>query len=135
MTSEIGTSIIIDRSIITIIDPFEEYVKVLKSCFDFEALKEWCKRDDFTLLFDGMHGAGGPFAKKIFVEELGLPDSCLLRCDPKPDFGECHPDPNLTYAADLIQRMGLDVDGSIKGDSSITLGAANDGDGDRNLIC
>ena len=64
--------------------------------------------------------------------------SSLLRCNPLPDFGKCHPDPNLTYAAELVKKMGLKSDGSA--DSSIdestlpSLGAANDGDGDRNLI-
>jgi phosphoglucomutase len=62
----------------------------------------------------------------------------LLRCNPLPDFGKGHPDPNLTYAAMLVKRMGLLSDGSA--DPSVdfstlpTLGAANDGDGDRNLI-
>jgi phosphoglucomutase len=67
-----------------------------------------------------------------------LKKSSLLRCDPRPDFGKCHPDPNLIYAAELITKMGLLPDGS--SDSNVdpsqlpTLGAANDGDGDRNLI-
>jgi phosphoglucomutase len=62
-------------STVTLIDPFEEYVKVLKECFDFPALKEFfAKRPDFSLLFDGMHGAGGPFARRVLVEELGLPE-------------------------------------------------------------
>jgi len=64
--------------------------------------------------------------------------SSLLRCDPRPDFGKCHPDPNLTYAADLVKKMGLNGDGSpdtsADPKSLPTLGAANDGDGDRNLI-
>jgi phosphoglucomutase len=55
-----------------------------------------------------------------------------------PDFGKCHPDPNLTYAADLVMMMGLKPDGSADESANIeslpTLGAANDGDGDRNLI-
>ena len=29
------------------------------------------------MLFDGMHGAGGIFAKRVLVEELGLPEVCL----------------------------------------------------------
>ena len=60
-----------------------------------------------------------------------------MRCNPLPDFGKCHPDPNLTYAADLVKRMGLKSDGSVDEStvsSAPTLGAANDGDGDRNLI-
>ena len=26
------------------------------------------------MLFDGMHGAGGIFAKRVLVDELGLPE-------------------------------------------------------------
>lgn len=58
----------------TIIDPFEEYVNCLKECFDFGAIKEFAKRPDFSILFDGMHGAGGPFAKRVLMEELGFPE-------------------------------------------------------------
>jgi phosphoglucomutase len=67
-----------------------------------------------------------------------LYQASLLRCDPRPDFGGCHPDPNLKYAASLVEKMGLNPDGSA--DESMDpktlpiLGAANDGDGDRNLI-
>lgn len=61
-----------------------------------------------------------------------------MRCDPRPDFGKGHPDPNLTYASALVKRMGLLPDGSADSDTDLsslpTLGAANDGDGDRNLI-
>ena len=57
----------------TIIDPFEEYVAVLKTCFDFDALRDFAKRPEFSLIFDGMHGAGGPFARRVLIEELGLP--------------------------------------------------------------
>ena len=61
-----------------------------------------------------------------------------MRCDPRPDFGQCHPDPNLTYAAELVKKMGLKADGSadelVDQTTLPTLGAANDGDGDRNLI-
>ncbi|GKY94585.1 hypothetical protein MPSEU_000424100 [Mayamaea pseudoterrestris] len=125
-------------STVFIIDPFEEYVAVLKSCFDFEKLREFVKRPGFSILFDGMHGAGGPFARRVLVDDLGLPGSCLLRCNPLPDFGKIHPDPNLTYAALLVKKMGLLPDGSADPEVDLsslpTLGAANDGDGDRNLI-
>ena len=49
----------------------------------------------------------------------------LYKFFPPSDFGGGHPDPNLTYAADLVQAMA-------KGD--IAFGAAFDGDGDRNMI-
>ena len=61
-------------STVTIIDPFAEYLDVLKSCFDFDAMRKFAKRSDFSILFDGMHGAGGPFAKRVLVEELGFPE-------------------------------------------------------------
>lgn len=64
-------------STVTLIDPYEEYVAVLKQCFDFDALKAFAKRKDFSMLFDGMHGAGGPFARRVLVDELGLPE---VRC-------------------------------------------------------
>lgn len=61
-----------------------------------------------------------------------------MRCKPLEDFGKGHPDPNLTYASELVKRMGLQPDGSATPDvdmkSTPSLGAANDGDGDRNLI-
>ena len=139
LDADVGTTFqLTPTSKVTIIDPFDEYVAVLKTCFDFEKLAEFCKRSDFSLLFDGMHGAGGPFAQKVLVEELGLPESSLMRCNPLPDFGKGHPDPNLTYASNLVKKMGLLPDGRINPDVDLstlpTLGAANDGDGDRNLI-
>lgn len=74
--------------------------------------------------------------KRLRLAHIVNCQSSLMRCDPRPDFGKCHPDPNLTYAADLVKKMGLKADGSA--DDSISsapiLGAANDGDGDRNLI-
>jgi len=139
LDAEVGSTFqLTETTSVTIIDPFDSYIDALKSCFDFDQLKEFSLRDGFSILFDGMYGAGGPFARRILVEELGLPESSLLRCDPRPDFGKGHPDPNLTYASDLVQKMGLNPDGSPDLSSDITslptLGAANDGDGDRNLI-
>jgi phosphoglucomutase len=63
------------NSILTIIDPFDCYIETLKTCFNFENLRSFCQSNGAsTLLFDGMHGAGGPFARRIFVDELGLPE-------------------------------------------------------------
>jgi phosphoglucomutase len=85
----------------------------------------------------------------VLVEELGASPSVLMRCDPLEDFGGCHPDPNLTYAPELVAKMGLAADGSVlpnnsndssdSGSSSASssvpvFGAAADGDGDRNMI-
>jgi len=138
LDAEVGTSFLVSSgSTVTIIDPFTEYVKVLKESFNFDEIREFAQHPKFSILFDGMHGAGGPFARKILVEELGFPESSLMRCDPRKDFGKCHPDPNLIYASELVQKMGLKSDGSSDENTvsgAPTLGAANDGDGDRNLI-
>ena len=138
LSAPVGTKYqLTPTSAVTIIDPFQNYLDALKSCFDFDQLRKFGS-SGFSILFDGMHGAGGIFAKRVLVDELGLPETSLMRCNPLPDFGKCHPDPNLTYADVLVKKMGLKSDGSA--DSSIdastlpTLGAANDGDGDRNLI-
>jgi phosphoglucomutase len=45
---------------------------------------------------------------------------------PLPDFGGGHPDPNLTYAPELVKTL--------YGDNAPDFGAASDGDGDRNMI-
>jgi len=61
-------------STVTIIDQFDCYLDALKDSFDFDKLREFAKREGFSLLYDGMHGAGGPFARRVFIEELGLPE-------------------------------------------------------------
>ena len=48
-----------------------------------------------------------------------------MNASPSPDFGGGHPDPNLTYADELVKRVR---------DEKIDFGAASDGDGDRNMI-
>jgi phosphoglucomutase len=63
---------------VTIIDPFEEYVAVLKACFDFDGLRSFVQGGGFSLLYDGMAGAGGPFARRVLIQELGLPE--VRRC-------------------------------------------------------
>jgi phosphoglucomutase len=63
---------------VILIDPYAEYLTVLKKCFDFDRLQQFLKdRPDFSILFDGMHGAGGPFARKILVDELGISEVCV----------------------------------------------------------
>jgi phosphoglucomutase len=54
-------------------------------------------RKDFKMVFDAMYGAAGPYAKAIFIDELKSSVK-LINCDPRPDFGGHHPDPNLKCA-------------------------------------
>lgn len=111
---------------IEVIDGVNDYVDLMKTIFDFDAIKDFFnKNKDFKMLFDGMNGVTGPYGRRLFVEEFGLDESSVMRCTPLPDFGGAHPDPNLTYAHDLVEtvnKKGLDF------------GAASDGDGDRNMI-
>lgn len=62
----------------------------------------------------------GPYVKKIVCEELGSPANSAVNCVPQEDFGGHHPDPNLTYAADLVNTMKS---------GEYDFGAAFDGDG------
>eukprot|EP00457_Paulinella_chromatophora_P002175 gb/GEZN01002179.1/.p1 GENE.gb/GEZN01002179.1/~~gb/GEZN01002179.1/.p1 ORF type:complete len:618 (-),score=105.48 gb/GEZN01002179.1/:282-2135(-) len=119
---------------IEVVDGAAEYAKLLKSIFDFPGIKQFLARPDVSMVFDAMHGVAGPFAKQIFIKELGLDASkSLLNADPKPDFGGGHPDPNLTYAHELVERMGLDPEHKVHG-ACPTFGAAADGDADRNMV-
>ncbi|KAL2342466.1 hypothetical protein Fmac_003751 [Flemingia macrophylla] len=85
-----------------------------------------------TAIYDALHGVAGAYAKRIFVDELGAQESSLLNCTPKEDFGGGHPDPNLTYAKELVARLGLGK--SEPQDEPPEFGAAADGDADRNMI-
>lgn len=134
-----------------VIDPVEDYLKLLRTIFDFASIKVRCTtalalpsfkgsmpgfmtspnllaggqvtqaahascdhvgipksgrtigggqaflaRADFSFTFDGLSGVAGPYAHRILGRELGVPAAALVNCEPLPDFGGHHPDPNLT---------------------------------------
>jgi phosphoglucomutase len=110
---------------VEIIDPFEDYTALMQELFDFSALHRLFA-DGFRMAFDAMNGVTGPYAKHILEERLQAPVGTVLRGVPLEDFGGIHPDPNLVYAAELVQRMNSE--------SAPDFGAACDGDGDRNMI-
>jgi len=112
---------------VDIIDSVADYVELLKGIFDFPLIQNFLSShaNDFKVLFDGLHGVTGPYARAILVEALHLPPSSIQNCDPSPDFGGGHPDPNLTYAKSLVDAVEA---------NDIAFGAASDGDGDRNMI-
>ena len=122
---------------VEVISSVDDQVKLLKSVFDFPAIKALLDRPDFSMVYDCMHGVNGPYAKKVFVDELGQPESGCMNAVPKDDFNGGHADPNLTYAKELVAIMGLDKKGMPidTGDKKVPdFGAAADGDGDRNMI-
>ena len=108
------------------IDSTADYVAMLKDIFDFPLIKKFLTtHHDFRVLFDGLHGVTGPYGVAIFEKELGLPSGSTQNCQPSPDFGGGHPDPNLVYAHSLVDAVDK---------NNIHFGAASDGDGDRNMI-
>ncbi|XP_060669534.1 phosphoglucomutase, cytoplasmic [Ziziphus jujuba] len=117
---------------VEVFDSASDYLKLMKSIFDFESIRKLLSSPKFSFCYDALHGVGGAYAKCIFVEELGAQESSLLNCTPKEDFGGGHPDPNLTYAKELVARMGLGKSGTQ--DEPPEFGAASDGDADRNMI-
>ena len=110
---------------IEIIDPFIDYIEMMQRIFDFAKLRSLLT-SDFRFVFDAMNGVTGPYAKRIFEEILGAPQGTVLNATPKEDFGGLHPDPNLIYAKTLVDLM--------YSDKAPDFAAANDGDGDRNMI-
>ncbi|KAG6429530.1 hypothetical protein SASPL_107582 [Salvia splendens] len=80
----------------------------------------------------------GPFSVEVidpvadYLELLEEPyitarfQDSILNGVPLEDFGHGHPDPNLTYAKELVDIM--------YGENGPDFGAASDGDGDRNMI-
>ncbi|KAJ2346778.1 hypothetical protein GGF43_004910, partial [Coemansia sp. RSA 2618] len=111
---------------VEVLDSAADYVELTKEIFDFELIRKFRKETPaFTLLFDALNGVTGPYGRRIFVDELGFPESSLAQCTPLEDFGGGHPDPNLTYADKLVARVEKE---------KISLGAASDGDGDRNMV-
>lgn len=110
---------------VEIVDPIKDYVELMEKIFDFNAIKKLFA-DGFTMRFDAMNAVTGPYAIEIFENILGASKGSVLNPQPKPDFGGLHPDPNLVYARELVDIMF--------GDNAPDFGAANDGDGDRNMI-
>ena len=110
---------------VQVIDAVTDYAELMESLFDFNAIKDLLA-SGFRMKFDAMHAVTGPYAQEIFINRLGAPAESIMNCVPLPDFGGGHPDPNLTYAHELV-----DI---IYGPNAPDFGAASDGDGDRNMI-
>ena len=114
---------------VEVIDPVADYVSLMQRLFDFDALRALFA-GGFRLAFDAMHAVTGPYAHAIFEQALGAPAGTVRNGKPLPDFGGGHPDPNLVHAKDLLELMM----GRHPHEPAPDLGAASDGDGDRNLI-
>ena len=110
---------------VVVSDSLEDYTALMEELFDFDRLRALFA-GNFRMLFDAMSAVTGPYARHILEEKLGAPAGTVLNGEPLPDFGGHHPDPNLVHASELVIAMS--------GGGAPDLGAACDGDGDRNLI-
>ena len=113
------------RFTIEVIDSIEIYLNLMKNIFDFASIRSLLNGGKFNVLIDSLCGVMGSYAKRVFVDEFGLQEDSLRNYVTLSDFGGKHPDPNLTYAADLVNEMKT---------GKFDFGCAFDGDGDRNMV-
>lgn len=115
----------LEQMTVEVIDPVADYAELMEKLFDFDAIRKLFA-GGFRMRFDAMHAITGPYAHEILERRLGAPKGTVMNGTPLPDFGGGHPDPNLTYAEQLVKEM--------YSDTAPDFGAASDGDGDRNMI-
>jgi phosphoglucomutase len=122
--SSIGTTRYGDMQI-HVVDAVTDYQALMETLFDFAAIHALFA-SGFTMRFDAMHAVTGPYATAILEETLGAAAGTVVNGIPLEDFGKGHPDPNPIWAKGLMDLM--------MSDASPDIGAASDGDGDRNMI-
>ncbi|RYR37561.1 hypothetical protein Ahy_A09g042435 isoform C [Arachis hypogaea] len=120
---------------VEVIDPVSDYLELLETVFDFQLIRSLISRPDFRFTFDAMHAVTGAMPNLFLLINLvqlwilgfnyAMYDS-IANGIPLEDFGHGHPDPNLTYAKDLVNILYAE--------NGPDFGAASDGDGNRNMI-
>jgi phosphoglucomutase len=120
----LGTSSLAGMTV-EVIDPVADYVEMMKGLVDFDRIRALFA-SGFTLRFDAMSAVTGPYATAILEGELGAAPGSVVNGTPLPDFGHHHPDPNPVHAKELFDIMF--------GANAPDMGAASDGDGDRNIV-
>jgi phosphoglucomutase len=118
-------SLLLGNTSIVVINSLADYTAVMEELFDFNSLRSLFM-SGFSIQFDAMHAVTGPYARHILEERLGASVGTVINGVPLEDFGGHHPDPNLANAVELV--------GYMNSPAAPDLGAACDGDGDRNLI-
>ncbi len=110
---------------VSVVDPVADYAALMESLFDFPKMRALFA-GGFRMRFDAMCAITGPYAIEILERRLGAAKGTVTHGTPLPDFGGMHPDPNPTWAHELMAEMfGADAP---------DFGAASDGDGDRNMV-
>lgn len=115
----------VGETTVEVIDPVADYAALMETLFDFDLIRDKVT-GGLTMAFDAMHAVTGPYAREILENRLGFPPGTVRNGTPLEDFGGHHPDPNLVHAKALYVTM--------MAPNAPDLGAASDGDGDRNLI-
>ena len=123
--SRVGETMLGDMRV-EVVDPVADYADLMESLFDFDLLRDRIASGDLIVRYDALGAITGPYASEILEKRLGAPEGTIMNGTPLPDFGGHHPDPNPAHAADLMKIMMRD--------DAPDLGAASDGDGDRNMI-
>ena len=111
--------------VVDVVDPVSDYADLMETLFDFEAISAMFS-GGFRMRMDSMCAVTGPYAVEILERRLGAAPGTVTHATPLPDFGGMHPDPNPTWAHELMDEM--------MGAEAPDFGAASDGDGDRNMV-
>ncbi len=115
----------LDGMVVEVVDSVTDYAALMETLFDFAAIKAMFA-GGFRMRFDAMCAVTGPYATEILENRLGAEPGTVTHGTPLPDFGGMHPDPNPTWAHELMDEM--------MGPDAPDFGAASDGDGDRNMV-
>jgi phosphoglucomutase len=111
--------------IVDVVDPVSDYAALMETLFDFAAIRAMFA-GGFRMRMDSMCAVTGPYAVEILENRLGAAKGTVTHATPLPDFGGMHPDPNPTWAHELMAEM--------MAPDAPDFGAASDGDGDRNMV-
>lgn len=122
--SSIGETIV-GATTVQVIDPVDDWLQLMRSLFDFDAIAALFT-SGFRLHMDSMGAVTGPYAHRLFEEVLGAACGTVVHGVPLPDFGGHHPDPNPVHAHSVVEALSAG--------NPPDMGAACDGDGDRNMI-
>lgn len=115
----------VDGMAVEVVDSVTDYAALMETLFDFPAIRAMFA-GGFRMRFDAMCAVTGPYAAEILENRLGAARGTVTHGTPLPDFGGMHPDPNPTWAHELMAEM--------MGPDAPDFGAASDGDGDRNMV-
>lgn len=111
--------------VVDVVSPVADYAALMEGLFDFPAIRAMFA-GGFRMRMDSMCAITGPYAVEILENRLGAAKGTVTHATPLPDFGGMHPDPNPTWAHELMAEMF--------GPEAPDFGAASDGDGDRNMV-